>query len=167
MTITTEQLIENFTRVMNDGIQLHQDIAAGRYHADTQGRKDALVRADAYQHALKLFAASQSPDPYAAMDQMFQTEAEAERAVNLDPNSKWQMYSPAGNAAVAQMVAGLVGRIDAGEVGPFGIAGVTRDAMNALAKTHAEVWDTEPRGAIYDAIDAAADRAGYKTPLDF
>jgi hypothetical protein len=70
--------------------------------------------------------------------------------------SDFGMYTPDGNAAVAEMLAGIL--IAAPDLSDNAIYARLTQEMNALAKRHEEVWDTEVRTAIIGRLERALNR---------
>ena len=119
---------------------------------------------DAAEVALEHFTAL---DEWLSKDGFLPTDWKAEEdkpeppAEDVDPARRFQMYTPEGNAAVRDMVERVIA--DAQFLGTprAAVIDAMRNGMREVAKTHPEVRDTEPRGAIYDALDAYFDTEGW------
>lgn len=93
-------------------------------------------------------------------------EDHEEESDDRGPNDRYQMYTRAGNDAVAEGVAVLVGAIRNGSLTRLQLPDAIETMREEVAKDHGEVYDTEPRCSILDALDKECDAQGWKR-LDY
>lgn len=84
----------------------------------------------------------------------------AERGVHAG----FQMFTPEGNNAVAERLLLIFSDAEQRSRRRSFVIESVRQAMTEVAKQHREVYDTEPRGAIYDAVDAFFETQGWMPP---
>jgi hypothetical protein len=68
------------------------------------------------------------------------------------PHARYEMFSRAGNDACEKLVVSLADRANAGTVTRKALAAEVRAAMEAVARKHAEVFDTEPESQIAEEV---------------
>ena len=83
------------------------------------------------------------------------------------PNAVYSMYSAAGNDMVAERVSHLLEGCRKGVITRLELPTAVESMRHDIAKTHGEVYDTEPREAIYDALDRVCDELGWKSLEEF
>lgn len=79
-----------------------------------------------------------------------------------DPNRDYQMFTPEGNKAVANMVVQVASFMRGGTVTRLQLPDALRAAMDVVAETYPEIFDTEPRGEISHRISVVCDQLGWK-----
>lgn len=77
------------------------------------------------------------------------------------PNDRYEMFTRAGNDALAAGVSALIGRMQRGEVTRPQLPAAVVALCDELEHTHSEVWDTEPQWAISDEVTAACNELGW------
>lgn len=80
-------------------------------------------------------------------------ENEPAEDTDTDPFEQYQMYTPAGNAAVAGMVQRVLAdaiRINATK---SAVVGAMQADIRDVERVYPEIRDTAPREAIYDVLD--------------
>lgn len=82
-------------------------------------------------------------------------------------NAGFQMYTREGNDACARMVLLIVDTIEKNSTPPRNIPPLLKDLTTSLARVHGEVYDTEPRGAILDALNEYLVPNGYAALDEF
>lgn len=168
MTVSRDKLITAFTRFMNDQIELETSIACGEmaHVTASAARAAAATRADAYVNALRLFRVSQADDPMAELDRV--AREESERDFPADPNARYAMYTPEGNAALAAASAEVCARIRRGSVRPGGgvYDAVTQLRRKLISAGYGEVLDTEPEIALIRDVRKACVDGGYAFPKE-
>jgi len=81
---------------------------------------------------------------------------------SLDSHSKYQMFSPEGNAAVHELVLHVQDKMKNGTLTPRTVIRYTEDLRDEVGDKYPEITDTEPRNAIWDQLDTTCDELGWK-----
>ena len=77
------------------------------------------------------------------------------------PNAGFQMYTRAGNDAVAETVQGIINASIRVGARRDDFLTALHNGIREVAKTHPEVFDTEPHWAVVDAVNAYFDTEGW------
>lgn len=80
------------------------------------------------------------------------------------PNARFQMYSRAGNDAVAKMIGDAFGINQDVPAGAFraAIQNTIRVGIGTVGRVHPEITDTEPRYEVVSEVNRRLDAAGFK-----
>ena len=77
------------------------------------------------------------------------------------PNNA-EMYTDEGNRAVDRMLLKIEGWVESGRITRLQLENTVYNEMCRVAKTHAEVNDTEPEWYIVDRVNEMCDKLGWK-----
>jgi RNA binding exosome subunit len=70
------------------------------------------------------------------------------------PNAGFQMYTTEGNDAVAAMVSFAISQSETNRLHRDETIEVLKEGIKIVRKNHPEIHDTEPEGAVADAVNA-------------
>ena len=75
-------------------------------------------------------------------------------------NHEYSMYTVAGEEACAKLVEQIRQEVEVG-LGRKALCSRFTRGITIIAKTHAEVWDTEPRNRLLDKFDEICENEGW------
>jgi len=119
------------------------------------------MESDAAEQLIEAFRAL---DGWLSKDGFLPTDWQADEdkpVLPIDPWQHYQMYTPEGNEAVGQMVQRVIADSQRLNCQRPAVIDAMRNGIREVGKVHPEVRDTEPRGAIYDALDRYFDVQGW------
>lgn len=93
-----------------------------------------------------------------------ESEVRRRKPASVTVPDNWQMYTDRANQAVATAIFEIARRVEAGEFhSESAFLTAVEAAFKAVAKKHAEIHDTEPRGMVRDWADMIGDKQGWNT----